>query len=144
MARFMILISIIIAGYFGIKPPGFVAEVVAIAFGLAASSLFPVIFLGIFYKRMNKQGAIAGMLTGLTFTLVNIVLIRSVPILGTAEPIIESFFGVKAMGVGAIGMLLNFAVSVVVSRFTPPPPQEIQELVENIRIPRELDVEKES
>ncbi len=144
VARFMILISIIVAGYFGINPPGFVAEVVAIAFGLAASSLFPVIFLGIFYKRMNKEGAIAGMLSGLTFSLVTIVLIRSVKILGTAEPIIDSFFGVEAMGVGAIGMIINFVVAITVSRFTAPPPQEIQELVENIRIPRELDIEKEA
>ncbi len=138
VARIMIVFSIIIAGYFGIKPPGFVAEVVAIAFGLAASSLFPGIFLGIFSKRMNKQGAIAGMLSGLTFTLVTIVLIRSVQILGTSEPIISSFFGVEAMGVGAIGMVINFVVAIVVSRFTAPPPREIQELVENIRIPREL------
>lgn len=138
VARIMIVISIIIAGYFGIKPPGFVAEVVAIAFGLAASSLFPGIFLGIFSKRMNKQGAIAGMLSGLTFTLVTIVLIRSVQILGTAEPIITSFFGVEAMGIGTIGMVINFVVAFVVARLTAPPPKEIQELVENIRIPREL------
>lgn len=138
VARIMIVISIIIAGYFGIKPPGFVAEVVAIAFGLAASSLFPGIFLGIFSKRMNKQGAIAGMLSGLTFTLVTIVLIRSVQILGTAKPIITSFFGVEAMGIGTIGMVINFVVAFVVARLTTPPPKEIQELVENIRIPREL------
>lgn len=138
VARIMIVISIIIAGYFGIKPPGFVAEVVAIAFGLAASSLFPGIFLGIFSKRMNKQGAIAGMLSGLTFTLVTIVLIRSVQILGTSKPIITSFFGVEAMGIGTIGMVINFVVAFVVARLTAPPPKEIQELVENIRIPREL------
>lgn len=138
VARGMIVISIIIAGYFGINPPGFVAEVVAIAFGLAASSLFPGIFLGIFNKRMNKEGAIAGMLSGLTFTLVMIILIRSVQILGTTEPLLDSFFGINAMGVGTIGMVINFTVALIVSKFTSPPPKEIQELVENIRIPREL------
>ncbi|MGD9679247.1 MAG: sodium:solute symporter family protein [Vulcanibacillus sp.] len=140
VARGMIVVSIIIAGYFGINPPGFVAEVVAIAFGLAASSLFPGIFLGIFDKRMNKEGAVAGMVTGLTFTVIMIALIRSVQILGTAEPMLDSFFGINAQGVGTIGMIINFAVALIVSRVTAPPPKEIQELVENIRIPRELEV----
>jgi len=141
VARIMILISIIIAGYFGINPPGFVAEVVAIAFGLAAASIFPGILLGIFDKRMNKEGAIAGMVTGLLFTMTMILLIRSVPILGTAEPLLDSFFGINAQGVGTIGMVINFVVSLTVSRFTAPPPKEIQELVEHIRTPRDLSSE---
>ncbi len=138
VARGMIFVSIIIAGYFGVNPPGFVGEVVAIAFGLAASSLFPGIFLGIFDKRMNKQGAVAGMVTGLTFTVIMILLMRSVQILGTATPLLDNFFGINAQGVGTIGMLINFAIALIVSRVTAPPPKEIQELVENIRIPREL------
>lgn len=139
VARIMILISLVAAAYLGINPPGFVGEVVALAFGLAAASLFPAILLGIFDKRMNKEGSIAGILSGLTFTLVFILLIKSVSILGTDVPIMNDFFGINAQGVGVIGMLLNFVVSFIVSRRTPPPPKEIQDLIENIRIPKELE-----
>ncbi len=136
VGRSTIFVAILIAGYFGVHPPGFVGEVVAFAFGLAAASLFPAIILGIFDKRMNREGAIAGILTGLVFTLVMIVLIRSTRLLGTQEPILDSFLGVNAQGVGVYGAILNFIVSLIVSRLTAPPPQEIQQMVEDIRVPR--------
>ena len=134
--RLMIIVAVLAATWFGINPPGFVGEVVAFAFGLAAASLFPVILLGIFDPRMNKEGAISGMLAGLIFTILLIVLIRSQPILGTIEPLLKDFFGFNAQAVGMLGMILNFVVSFVVSRFTPAPPEEIQALVRNIRTPR--------
>lgn len=136
VGRATIFVAILIAGYFGVNPPGFVGEVVAFAFGLAAASLFPAIILGIFDKRMNREGAIAGILTGLVFTLVMIILIRSDRLLGTEAPILNSFLGVNAQGVGVYGAILNFIVSYVVSRMTPPPPEHIQHLVEDIRVPR--------
>lgn len=136
VGRITILFGVVIAGYFGINPPGFVAEVVAFAFGLAAASFFPVIVLGIFWKRATKEGAICGMLAGLFFAALMIVLIRSQQILGTAEPIVTDFFGVNAQGVGTIGMALNFLVVVAVSLATPPPPEAVQEMVEGIRYPR--------
>lgn len=136
VARIMIFLSIIAAGYFGINPPGFVGEVVALAFGIAAASLFPAIFLGIFDKRHNRQGATAGIITGLVFTVVLLVLMKSVPILGTEAPIVQSFFGIDATGVGIVGMLLHFLVGFVVSRSTEEPPAEIQEMIESIRIPK--------
>jgi cation/acetate symporter len=118
------------AGYLGINPPGFVAEVVALAFGLAAASFFPVIVLGIFSKRTTKEGAIAGMLVGLVFTAVYIVM--TLPRWGGVEPFILS---IGATGIGTVGMVLNFIVTYVVSRFTPEPPAEIQALVGDLRIP---------
>jgi cation/acetate symporter len=136
VGRIVIAFAVFVAGYFGINPPGFVAEVVAFAFGLAAASFFPVILLGIFWKRATKEGAIAGMLTGLTFTAVMIALIRSPQIFGTAEPLLADFLGVNAQGVGTVGMMLNFAVMWIVSLLTPPPPAEVQEMVEHIRYPR--------
>jgi cation/acetate symporter len=136
VGRITIFFGVVVAGYFGINPPGFVAEVVAFAFGLAAASFFPVIVLGIFWKRANREGAIAGMVSGLLFTAITILMIRSQQILGTPEPILRDFFGVNAQGVGTIGMLINFAVVAVVSLVTPPPPQEVQEMVEGIRYPR--------
>ncbi len=138
VGRAMIFFGVIVAGYFGIYPPGFVAEVVAFAFGLAAASFFPIIVLGIFWKRTNKQGAIAGMLVGLIFTAILILLMRSVPIFGTAEPLLDSFFGINAQGVGTIGMLINFVVTVGVSKYTASPPDDIQDLVEEVRYPRKL------
>ncbi|GAB6155275.1 cation acetate symporter [Desulfosporosinus burensis] len=134
--RIMVGVAVIAATWFGIHPPGFVGEVVAFAFGLAAASLFPAILLGIFDTRMNKEGAISGMLAGLIFTMLLIVLIRSQPILGTAQPLLKDFFGFNAQAVGMLGMILNFVVSFVVSRLTPAPPEEIQALVRNIRTPR--------
>jgi len=136
VGRITIFFGVVVAGYFGINPPGFVAEVVAFAFGLAAASFFPVIVLGIFWKRATREGAIAGMVSGLLFTAVTILMIRSQQILGTPEPIMRDFFGVNAQGVGTIGMLINFAVVAVVSLVTPPPPLEVQEMVEGIRYPR--------
>ncbi|GAW92524.1 sodium:solute symporter family protein [Calderihabitans maritimus] len=136
VGRAMVFLAILVAGYFGVNPPGFVGEVVAFAFGLAAASLFPAILLGIFDQRMNREGAIAGILTGLIFTAVMIVLMRSTKLLGTEAPILESFLGINAQGIGTVGMILNFIVAYIVSRATPPPPQEIQDLVQDIRIPK--------
>ena len=129
VGRFTILGGIIVAGYFGINPPGFVAEVVAFAFGFAAASFFPVILLGIFDKRTNKEGAIAGMLVGLGFTGFYIIGNRffGMP---------AFFFDISAQGIGAVGMVFNLVTAFVVSRLTPPPPQEIQDMVESIRSPK--------
>ncbi len=133
-ARLAAAVAVVIAGYFGINPPGFVAQVVAFAFGLAASSFFPVILLGIFSKRMNKEGAIAGMLVGLVFTFSYIVFFKFIsPELNTAE---HWLLGVSPEGIGTVGMILNFIVAVLVCKATPPPPEYIQHIVEDIRIPR--------
>jgi cation/acetate symporter len=139
VGRITTTLAVLVAGYFGINPPGFVAEVVAFAFGLAAASFFPVIILGIFWKRATKQGAIWGMLTGLTFTAVMIGMIRAKEIFGAAGPVIPDFFGINAQGVGTVGMFLNFAVMWMVSLMTPPPPAEVQEMVERIRYPRLME-----
>lgn len=134
-ARVSAAAAVIIAGYFGIHPPGYVAAVVAFAFGLAASSFFPVIIMGIFSKRMNKQGAIAGMIVGLIFTISYIVYFKLYnPEANTVE---NWWFGISPEGIGTLGMLFNFIVSITVSFFTPPPPPEVQEMVEMIRFPRE-------
>ncbi|WP_331775698.1 sodium:solute symporter family protein [Sulfurospirillum sp. 1612] len=130
-ARLAAVVAIIIAGYLGIYPPGFVAQVVAFAFGLAAASFFPAIVLGIFYKRMNKEGAIAGMLVGLIFTFSYIVYFV---FMGGDKA--DYLWGIAPTGIGTIGMIIHFIVAIVVSAMTPPPPTEIQELVERIRIPR--------
>jgi len=133
-ARGAAAVAVVIAGYLGIHPPGFVAEVVALAFGLAASSFFPVILLGIFSRRMNREGAIAGMLTGIGFTAGYIVFFKFVhPELNTPEHLL---FGISPEGIGTLGMLLNFAVATVVSRLTPAPPLHIQQLIDHIRVPR--------
>jgi cation/acetate symporter len=134
IARISAALAIAIAGIFGVYPPGFVAEVVAFAFGLAAASFFPVILLGIFSTRMNREGAIAGMMTGLIFTFSYIVYFKFIdPGSNHRE---NWWFGISPEGIGALGMVFNFVVSSVVSKFTPPPPQEIQDLVQSIRIPR--------
>ncbi|KAF0807598.1 sodium/solute symporter [Alcanivorax xiamenensis] len=133
-ARLAAIVAIIIAGYFGINPPGFVAQVVAFAFGLAAASFFPVILMGIFYRRMNKEGAIAGMLVGLAFTFGYIVYFKFIsPELNTAD---NWLFGVSPEGIGTVGMILNFVVAFAVSRVTQAPPEHIQHIVEDIRVPR--------
>ena len=133
-ARFSAAVAIVIAGYFGIHPPGFVAQVVAFAFGLAASSFFPVILMGIFSKRMNKEGAIAGMITGLTFTASYIIYFKFInPSINSAE---NWWFGISPEGIGTLGMVFNFLTSFVVSRVTAPPPQEIKDMVDDIRIPQ--------
>ena len=129
-ARISAAVAVVIAGYFGINPPGFVASVVAFAFGLAASSFFPIIIMGIFSKRINKEGAIAGMITGLLFTLIYIVYYKFIDKDATL------LFGISPEGIGTVGMILNFIVTFVVSLITPAPPQSVQELVENIRYPR--------
>ena len=139
IGRVMIVIAIVAAGYFGINPPGFVAQVVAFAFGLAASSFFPVIFLGIFDKRTNRQGAICGMIVGLLFTATYILGCRADKIFGSAEPLFEPWcFGISPEGIGAVGCLINFAVTLVVSRLTPPPPQSVIDFVEQVRVPQKL------
>ena len=130
-------IAITIAGYLGLHPPAFVAQVVAFAFGLAASSLFPVILMGIFNKRMNKWGAIAGMLTGLTFTLGYIIYFKGVFVEPFAANVPENWWlGISPEGAGVIGMALNFTVAMIVARNTAPPPAHIQQLVDDIRIPK--------
>lgn len=134
IARLAAAGAVVLAGYFGVNPPGFVAEVVAFAFGLAAASFFPVIIMGIFSSRMTKEGAIAGMVSGLVFTLIYIVYFKFIsPEMNSAE---NWWFGISPEGIGSIGMLINFVVCMLVSRFTPAPPQEIQRMVEEIRIPR--------
>ncbi|MCH7870921.1 MAG: cation acetate symporter [Planctomycetes bacterium] len=136
VGRIMIVVAIVCAGYFGINPPGFVAQVVAFAFGLAAASFFPIILLGIFDKRTNRAGAVSGMIVGLLFTAIYIAGNRSDKIFGTDEPLTGTWcFGISAEGIGAVGCLLNFVVTIVVSRLTPPPPIEVQRLVESIRVP---------
>ncbi|MEY4046543.1 MAG: hypothetical protein RL284_94 [Bacteroidota bacterium] len=133
-ARMAAIFAVIVAGYFGVNPPGFVAEVVAFAFGLAAASFFPVIIMGIFSKRMNKEGAIAGMIIGLIFTLGYLIYFKFMnPELNNKE---HWWFGISPEGIGTLGMILNFVVSIIISKFTPPPPKHIQDLVEEIRIPR--------
>ena len=128
VGRMMVGLAVALAGYLGINPPGFVAQVVAFAFGLAASSFFPIIVLGIFDARTNREGAIAGMITGLVFTLFYIIGVK----FGGMQP---WFFGVSAEGIGTVGMIINFIVTLVVSRLTPPPPPAIQEMVEYLRAP---------
>ncbi len=133
-ARIAAAVAVCIAGYFGIHPPGYVAAVVAFAFGLAASSFFPVIIMGIFYKRMNKEGAIAGMVTGLVFTASYILYFKIFfPELNLPE---NWWWEISPEGIGTLGMILNFVVAFVVSRFTPPPPEKVQDMVEDIRFPR--------
>jgi len=136
-ARISILVAVVIAGLFGIYPPGFVAAVVALAFGLAAASFFPAIILGIFDKRMNRQGAVTGMVVGITLMLFYMIRFKT-GLIGVMEPRPSSewWFGTSPEGFGTIAMMVNFIVSIVVSRMTPPPPQSVQNLVENIRIPR--------
>jgi cation/acetate symporter len=129
--------AILVAGYLGYNPPGFVAQVVAFAFGLAAASLFPVILMGIFSKTMNREGAITGMLVGLVFTMSYIIYFKGVFIEPLADNLPENWlFGISPEGIGSIGMVLNFIVAWIVSRMTTPPPEHIQHLVEDIRIPK--------
>lgn len=126
--------AVLIAGYFGAHPPGFVAQVVAFAFGLAASSFFPAIILGIFYKRMNKEGAISGMVTGIGFTAAYIIYFKFIN--PAANNSAHWLFGISPEGIGTLGMLLNTAVALTVAKFTAPPPASVQRLIEHIRVPR--------
>ena len=133
-ARLAAATAIAIAGYLGINPPGFVAQVVAFAFGLAAASLFPAIVLGIFSMRMNKEGVIAGMVVGLAFTFTYIVYFKLyAPALNTPA---NWWFGISPEGIGMVGAVLNFAVAATVCRLTPPPPPRIRALIADIRVPR--------
>lgn len=138
-ARGAAFVAVIIAGYFGINPPGFVAAVVALAFGLAAASFFPAIILGIFYKKMNKEGAIAGMVVGMLLMIFYILKFKFGVFDGGKEAVagLESkwWFGISPEGFGTVAMLANFAVSLIIKSFTPDPPQDVQDIVENIRIP---------
>ena len=133
-ARGAAVAAICVAGYLGINPPGFVAQVVALAFGLAASSLFPAILMGIFFKGMNKDGAISGMVAGLAFTVGYIAYFKS-PWFGAVNSADYWLFGISPEGIGTIGMLINFAVAFAVSRFTAPTPDIVQDMVDDIRIP---------
>ncbi|MBU0689200.1 MAG: cation acetate symporter [Gammaproteobacteria bacterium] len=133
--------SIVLAGYLGLNPPGFAAGTVALAFGIAASSLFPAIMMGIFSKKMNKEGAIAGMLAGLTITLFYVFAHKGLFFIKGTDylPLIggkNSFFGITPEAFGAIGALVNFTVAFVVDKFTKAPPEHIQALVESVRTPR--------
>ena len=138
-ARLSAVVAVVIAGYFGINPPGFVAAVVALAFGLAAASIFPAIVLGIFYKKMNKEGAVSGMVVGLLLMLFYMLKFKFGIFDGGKSAVAglqsDWWFGISPEGFGSIAMLVNFAVAYTVCRFTAPPPDEVQEIVENIRIP---------
>ena len=132
-ARCAAAVAIFIAGLFGIYPPAFVAQVVAFAFGLAASTFFPVLFMGIFSKRLNKEGAIAGMISGLLFTLTYIIYFKFLYTnLNNAD---YWFLSISPEGIGFVGMIINFAVAIVVSAYTKPPPKEVIEMIEIIRQP---------
>ncbi|MFB0945414.1 MAG: cation/acetate symporter [Spirosomataceae bacterium] len=135
VARLSATGAVCVAGYFGINPPGFVAAVVALAFGLAAASFFPAIILGIFYKRMNKEGAITGMVVGISLMLFYMAKFK-LGWLGELPTKDEWWFGISPEGFGSIAMLCNFVVSVIICQFTPEPPADVQEIVEDIRIPK--------
>ncbi|AYN68484.1 cation acetate symporter [Euzebyella marina] len=138
-ARGAATVAVVIAGYFGINPPGFVAAVVALAFGLAAASFFPAIVLGIFYKKMNKEGAIAGMVIGISLMLFYMLKFKFGIFDGGKEAVAalekDWWFGISPEGFGSVAMIVNFIVSIVIMKFTPAPPEEVQEIVEDIRIP---------
>ncbi len=136
IARISAIFAVLIAGYFGINPPGFVAAVVALAFGLAASSLFPAIILGIFSKRINREGAISGMAVGISLMLYYMMKFK-LGWLGEIPPKSDWWFGISPEGFGSIAMMCNFLVSIVVSRFTSPPPKEVMEMVDRIRAPQD-------
>lgn len=139
-ARLSAAAAVVVAGYFGINPPGFVAAVVALAFGLAAASFFPAIIMGIFYKRMNMQGAVAGMIVGITLMIFYMLKFKFGIFDGGKDAVdgLKSawWFGVSPEGFGTVAMVVNFIVSIVVSHLTPPPPAHVQQIVEDIRIPR--------
>ena len=133
-ARIAAACGIAVAAYLGINPPGFVAQVVAFAFGLAASSFFPAIILGIFHKRMNKEGAIAGMLAGIGFTAAYIIYFKFINPTGNVPE--NWWFGISPEGIGTLGMIVNFAVAFIVLKFTQEAPEHIEDLVESLRYPK--------
>ena len=132
-ARISAFFAVCIAGYFGINPPGFVAAVVALAFGLAAASFFPAIVMGIFYKKMNKEGAIAGMLSGIGLMIFYMLKFKSDFFGGGSVD--DYWFGISPEGFGSIAMIVNFIISFIVMKFTSPTPEKIKTIVDNIRIP---------
>jgi cation/acetate symporter len=138
-SRIAMAASIAVAGYFGFNPPDFAAGTVALAFGLAASSIFPALMMGIFSKTMNKEGAIAGMLAGIGVTLLyvfqhkGIMFIESTAFLGNMEP--NWFLGIEPNAFGSIGAIVNFSVAYLVAKKNPPPPMEVSEMIERIRLP---------
>jgi len=141
--RVSMLLAIVVAGYLGLHPPGFAAGTVAIAFGLAASSIFPVLMMGIFMKKMNKAGAIAGMLAGITVTLLYVFQHKGIFFIPGTEFLMPQwgmgpdwFFGISPNAFGAVGALVNFIVAFIVAAVTAPPPDHIQHLVEDVRVPR--------
>ncbi|MBW8200300.1 sodium:solute symporter family protein [Flagellimonas abyssi] len=138
-ARLSAAVAVVVAGYFGINPPGFVAAVVALAFGLAAASFFPAIILGIFYKKMNSKGAVSGMIVGLCLMLFYMLKFKFGIFDGGQEAVAglqeNWWFGVSPEGFGSIAMIVNFVVAIIVNTFTADPPEEVQEIVENIRVP---------
>jgi cation/acetate symporter len=138
--RIAMTVAILLAGYLGLNPPGFAAQTVALAFGLAASSLFPALMMGIFYKKMNRQGAVAGMIAGLLTTILYIFIYKGfffIPGTALLPDTVEGWmFGISPQGFGTIGAIINVAVAMIVAKMTPETPREIQELVESVRIPR--------
>ena len=134
-------VAIVIAGYLGLNPPGFAAGTVALAFGIAASSLFPAIMMGIFSKKMNKEGAVAGMLAGLFVTLFYVFAHKGIFFIKGTDFVDliggpNSFFGITPEAFGAIGAVVNFIVAFAVDKVTKEPPEHIQHMVEAVRIPR--------
>jgi cation/acetate symporter len=134
-ARLSAVGAVMLAAYFGINPPGFVAATVALAFGLAAASFFPAIVMGIFSKKMNKEGAVAGMVIGVLLMLFYMTKFKFGWFGGGTEK--DWWFGISPEGFGSFAMMVNFLIAVVVSKFTPAPDQNIQELIENIRNPND-------
>ena len=132
-ARLSAIVAVCVAGYFGIHPPDFVAATVALAFGLAAASFFPAIILGIFTKKMNKEGAISGMIVGVLAMLFYMLKFKFNWFGGGTKE--DWWFGISPEGFGTVAMIINFTVAIVISKFTPDPPKEVQEIVVNIRIP---------
>ncbi len=132
-ARLSAFVAVCVAGYFGINPPDFVAATVALAFGLAAASFFPAIILGIFTKKMNKEGAVTGMIVGILVMLFYMLKFKFDWFGGGTKE--DWWFGISPEGFGTVAMILNFIISIVISKFTPTPPKDIQEIVVNIRIP---------
>ncbi|MCG8605143.1 cation acetate symporter, partial [bacterium] len=136
-ARIAAAFAVVLAGYFGINPPGFVAQVVAFAFGLAASSFFPIIILGIFWKRTTREGAITGMLVGIVFTASYIIYFKFInPAANTAD---NWWFGISPEGIGSLGMVLNFLVTLIVTRISPAPPEHVRNLIRQIRVPAQIE-----
>jgi cation/acetate symporter len=132
-ARISAAVAVTVAGVLGIYPPDYVAAVVAFAFGLAASSFFPAIIMGIFSRRMNRQGAITGMVCGIIFTASYIIYFKFMDSGPGSQD--RWWWGISPEGIGAVGMVLNFAVALTISKLTPPPPQAVQDMVDSIRVP---------